>query len=62
MKNLKALIILQEIFYSLTGALVIFILLEILRPRLVLNYFNLNYLVVLWIVAAGLVIYKNRQV
>jgi len=62
MKNSKPLIILEEVFYALTGALAIFILLEIFRPRMILNYFNLNYLVVLWIVTAGLVIYKNRPV
>ena len=54
-------LIVTEIFYVLTGALVILVLLEIGWPRLVLNYFNINYLVVLWLIVGALIIFKNRS-
>lgn len=38
----------REIFYGLTAALLIFIILESLWPNIVLAYFNLNYLFLLW--------------
>jgi hypothetical protein len=60
MANKKNRIILEETFYALTSALVIFILLEIWRPRIVLNYFNLNYLVVLWLVAGAAVLFRKN--
>lgn len=48
----------REIFYWLTTALVIFIGLEILAPRMILAYFNLNWLILLWLVS-GLVLLKK---
>ncbi|MDD4900675.1 MAG: hypothetical protein PHS62_00995 [Patescibacteria group bacterium] len=39
---------LQELFYALTGAILIFTFLEIISPGMVLAYFNLNYLLLFW--------------
>ena len=39
-----------ELFYALTGAIVIFSSLEILAPGLVVAYFNLNYLLLFWLI------------
>jgi hypothetical protein len=52
MKSSKLTIITQEIFYVFSGALVMFITLEIICPRLIINYFNINYLVILWLISA----------
>lgn len=48
----------REVFYWLTTALVIFIGLEILASRMILAYFNLNWLILLWLVS-GLVLLKK---
>lgn len=61
MKNSRGYLILTEIFYALTGALVIFTALEIFQPRLVLNYFNINYLVVLWLIAGAWIIFRRQR-
>jgi hypothetical protein len=45
----------REIFYFLAFLLGIFICLEIIWPNIILAYFNLNYLLVLWL-AAGLIL------
>ncbi|HNX11018.1 MAG TPA: hypothetical protein PKI61_02655 [bacterium] len=49
-----------ELFYALTGAIILFIVLEIIKPLSVLTYFNLNYLVVLWIISAALFIFSKK--
>jgi len=53
MKRGKMTIIISELFSALSGALVLFIALEIIKPLAVLSYFNLNYLVLLWLVVSG---------
>ena len=61
MKNSRYYLILTEIFYALTGALLIFLAAETFWPRLVLNYFNINYLVVLWLIAGAWTLFKQRR-
>jgi len=46
--------LLNELFYALSGALLIFSLLEIVWPGLVLAYLNLNYLLLFWL-AIGII-------
>ncbi|MFH1822122.1 MAG: hypothetical protein ABH830_00290 [Patescibacteria group bacterium] len=52
----------KELFYVLTGAIIIFAILEIFWPRLVLAYFNLNWLLILWLIV-GIVLlgFKNKK-
>ena len=45
--NLK--IFFQELFYVLTAAILMFVCLEIIWPGMTLAYFNLNYLLLLWL-------------
>ena len=52
--------VLKEMFYVLTGALVIFSCLELLWPRLIIAYINLNWLLIFWLIV-GIVILLNRQ-
>jgi len=50
---------LKEIFYCLTGALVVFSGLEFLWPDLVLAYININWVLILWL-ASGIVIVMTK--
>lgn len=43
-------IFLKELFYTLTGSILIFTILEAIKPNLILAYFNLNYLLIFWII------------
>lgn len=54
MKKLN--IIIQELFYVLTGALVIFVLMEIVWPGIVLAYINVNWVLILWVIAGMIVL------
>jgi len=48
----KIIIIIEELFYTLTAALLIFVALEMFKARLILNYLNLNILLIVWLVNA----------
>jgi len=53
---------LLEIFYALTGAIGLLVVLEVIKPLSVLTYFNLNYLMLLWIVdLIAIIILKLRS-
>ncbi|MHB8903681.1 MAG: hypothetical protein ACYC40_01070 [Patescibacteria group bacterium] len=42
----------REFFYFLSALLLIFIILEIIWPNIILAYFNLNYLLLIYIITA----------
>ncbi len=42
----------QELFYALSGALGIFIVMEIIKPQLVTAYISLSFLLLLWLLNA----------
>lgn len=52
---------LKEIFYVLTGAVVIFSGLEIFWPGVVLAYFNINWLLILWLLVGILITYSDKN-
>jgi hypothetical protein len=52
---------LREIFYVLNGAVLVFILMEIVKPKIILAYFNLNYLLIAWIFLAIVVVIRNKK-
>ena len=54
-------IILKEFFYVLTGALLIFIILEIVWPGVVLAYLNLNLLLIFWLVNGIVIIILDKK-
>lgn len=58
---MKLKIVAEEIFYFFTAALVIFFLMEIIRPRIVLAYLNLNWLLSLWLIFALLALLMPRE-
>jgi len=53
-------IFLLEIYYILTSALIVFVILEIIWPSVVLAYFNLNWLLLAWLII-GIVILKTTS-
>jgi hypothetical protein len=55
----NSLLILQEIFYWLSGVLLLAIVLEIIWPQIILVYFNLNYLAVLWFLSGFVLLIKS---
>ncbi|PIV50201.1 hypothetical protein CO115_01330 [Candidatus Falkowbacteria bacterium CG_4_9_14_3_um_filter_36_9] len=57
MKNLY--LIFKELFYSLTGALGCFVIMEILRPGMVLAYININWVLIFWLIIGILVLTIN---
>jgi hypothetical protein len=58
---MKIKIIGQEIFYFLTASLIVFSLMEFIKPRIVLAYFNLSWLVLVWLVSALAVLLIDRR-
>ncbi len=63
MKSTKQIIYLmaRELFYVLTGALAIFIVLEIIHPFLVLAYINIGYVLIFWLLAGIVVLVLTRN-
>jgi len=57
-KNIN--LISEELFYALTGALAVFIILEIAWPGVVLAYININWVLILWL-AIGIVILITKD-
>ena len=60
-KNSKIDLILKEIFYVLNGAIFVFFLLEILKPRIILSYFNINYLLIIWVFLAIVIVMRTKN-
>lgn len=59
--KLKFNIILKEFFYVLTGALVIFSVLEIFWPGVVLSYININWVLIFWLIIGILILIINDK-
>lgn len=49
----------SEIFYFFSLALIIMIILEIIFPRIILVYFNLNYLLIFWLISGFILLIKR---
>jgi hypothetical protein len=47
---MKLFVFIREMFYFLTASLVIGAILELVFPRMVLAYINLNFLLLVWFV------------
>jgi hypothetical protein len=59
MENRK--IIIEEVFYVLTGALAVFACLELLWPGVVLAYININAVLLFWLIFGILVLRKRSE-
>lgn len=51
----------QELFYFLSTLLAVLVLMEIIFPRIILAYFNLNYLLILVFFSGLLVLIKDEK-
>jgi len=51
----------REIFYFFSLALLVFICLEIIWPNIILAYLNLNYLFLIWLASALVLLIKNKK-
>ena len=49
-------IIAKELFYALGSAFLIYFIMEIFWPRIVLSYFNINWVLLLWLIIAILIV------
>ncbi|MFA5359644.1 MAG: hypothetical protein WC349_01660 [Patescibacteria group bacterium] len=47
----------SELFYVLSGAILIFTCLEIFWPGIVLAYLNLNYVLIFWLVIGIIILF-----
>lgn len=62
MINYKLNILIEEVFYCLSVSLALFVVLELIFPRLVLSYINLSCLLLSWLVfAIILVVFTNKN-
>lgn len=51
----------HELFYVLTGALLIFAGLEIFWPGIVLAYLNLNYVLLFWLIIGIIILSYDKS-
>jgi len=51
----------NELFYTLTGALVIFLIMELLWPGVVLAHINYNFVLLLWLVNGIVILVNSKQ-
>jgi len=54
-------IIIKEFFYVLSGSLLVFIILELIWPRIVLAYLNISLVLILWLLTAIFILLKNND-
>lgn len=52
---------LKELFYTLTGAVLIFVIMEILWPGIVLAYININWVLIFWLVVGIVILVVDRE-
>lgn len=57
----KIQLIFNELFYVLTGASVVFAILEIVWPGVVLAYININWVLILWLLNGMIILLINNK-
>jgi hypothetical protein len=50
----------EEIFYVLSGAIAVFVLLEVVWPGVVLAYININWVLIFWLVNVIVILTINK--
>ena len=53
--------ILKELFYVLTGSIVIFVVLELLWSGIVISYINLNLVLLAWLIIGIVILGLNKN-
>ena len=54
-------LITREFFYTLTMALVCFFIMELIWPRIVLSYININIVLIFWVINASVMFIVNDK-
>lgn len=54
-------LVIRESFYFLTALTAVFIVFEIIWPNIILAYFNLNYLIILWLAVGMFLLFKKNN-
>jgi len=54
-------IILVETFYAISAAIAVFSVFELIWPRIVFAYFNLNWLLILWFINVILIMFIKKR-
>jgi hypothetical protein len=54
-------VIIREIFYALTFALFIFVIMELFFPNIVQAYIKLNLVLILWFLSGIMLLYAKRN-
>lgn len=57
----KIQLIFNELFYVLTGALAVFVILEMVWPGVVLAYANINWVLILWLLNGMIILLINNK-
>jgi len=50
-----------EIFYVLTASMIIFSIMELIFPRIILAYFNINWLLIFWLLNGMVILIFNKN-
>ncbi|MFH1522469.1 MAG: hypothetical protein ABIE43_01460 [Patescibacteria group bacterium] len=53
--------ILTEFFYVLTGAIVVFVIMELAWENIVLSYLNLNWVLIGWVINGIVLLVMSRR-
>ncbi|MFH1427186.1 MAG: hypothetical protein ABIG60_01500 [Patescibacteria group bacterium] len=51
----------KELFYVLTGGLIVFSILELVWPRIVISYISLNLVLLAWLIIGIVILSLNRS-
>ena len=54
-------LILQELFYALTGAILIFAIMELLWSGIVLAYININLVLIFWLIIGIVILVADNR-
>lgn len=54
-------IVLKEIHLAITISLLVFVILEFIRPGIVSSYIQLNYWLIGWIISGILIVYSKKN-
>ncbi|MFA6194868.1 MAG: hypothetical protein WC719_03960 [Patescibacteria group bacterium] len=53
-------LIIRELFYFFTILAAVFIVMEIIWPNIILAYFNLNYLLIIWLISGLVMLFWKK--
>lgn len=54
-------LILKELFYALTGAILILVVMELLSPGIVLAYVNINLVLIFWLIVGIVILIADNK-